>query len=156
MQKKRRKKRRGAVAVEFAIVAPMLVAIVLGMIELTQVYDAQYALQSAAREGARFASMDRDGMLAEGQSTNDKLTADVTNFLVATGFPAESIQVDILDHEMPSQTFDLDDQANDLKLFQVAVTVPYSSVSSSPVSSPNDYDLTASVVFRNGRATVSQ
>lgn len=148
--------RRGAVAVEFAFVAPMLLAITLGMIELTRVYDAQYLLQSAAREGARFASMDRDGLLAEGQSTNVKLTTDVTNFLAASGIPSEHIQVSIRDHADPSQTFDLDNPANDLKLFEVAITVPYSSVSYTPVSAPNDYGLTASIVFRNGRATMSQ
>ncbi len=154
--KKQQLQRRGAVAVEFAFIAPMLLAITLGMIELTRVYDAQYLLQSAAREGARFASMDRDGLLAEGQSTNAKLTSDVTNFLAASGVCSENIQVDILDHDNPTQTFDLDNPANDLKLFEVAITVPYSSVSYTPVSSSNDYDLTASIVFRNGRATMSQ
>jgi len=153
---KKQQQRRGAVAVEFAFIAPMLLAIVLGMIELTRVHDAQYLLQSAAREGARFASMDRDGLLAEGQDTNTKLAADVTNFLASSGIPAENIQVDILDYENLSQTFNLDDQANDLKLFQVAVTVPFSSVSFTPVSTSNDYSLTAAVVFRNGRATMSQ
>ncbi len=156
MQNQQQQQRRGAVAVEFAFVAPMLLAITLGMIELTRVYDAQYLLQSAAREGARFASMDRDGMLAEGQSTNDKLTSDVTNFLASSGIPAGNIQVDIRDHDNPSQSFDLDDPANDLKLFEVAITVPFSSVSYTPVSSPNDYDLTGSITFRNGRATMSQ
>ena len=67
MQKKQQQQRRGVVAVEFAFMAPMLLAIVLGLIELTRVYDAQYLLQTAAREGARFASMDRDGMLGDGR-----------------------------------------------------------------------------------------
>ena len=156
VQKGQQQQRRGAVAVEFAFIAPMLLAITLGMIELTRVYDAQYLLQSAAREGARFASMDRDGLLAEGQSTNDKLTTDVTNFLASSGIPAGNIQVDILDHNDPTQAFDLDNPANDLKLFEVAITVPFSSVSYTPVSSANDYNLSASITFRNGRATMSQ
>ncbi len=156
VQKGHQQQRRGAVAVEFAFVAPMLLAITLGMIELTRVYDAQYLLQSAAREGARFASMDRDGLLAEGQDTNAKLTSDVTNFLASSGIPADSVQVSILDHDDPTQTFDLDDPTNDLKLFEVAITVPYSSVSYTPVSAPNDYDLSATITFRNGRATMSQ
>jgi len=154
--KQQKQRRRGAVAVEFAFMAPVLLAIVLGLIELTRVYDTQYMLQAAAREGARFASMDREGLLAEGQNTNEKLTADVTNFLASSGIPAESIQVDILDHENPAQTFDLDDPANDLKLFEVAVSVPFSSVSYIPVSAPSDYSLTGSITFRNGRATLSQ
>ncbi len=154
--KKRQSRRRGAVAVEFAFIAPMLLAIALGMIELTRVFDAQYLLQSAAREGARFASMDRDGMLGEGESTNTKLANDVTNLLASSGIPAGNIQVNILDHTDPTQTFQLDDPTNNLKLFNVEITVPFSSVSFTPISAANDYGLTASVTFRNGRATVSQ
>jgi len=155
--KNRQQKRRGAVAVEFAFVAPMLLAIALGMIELTRVYDAQYLLQSAAREGARFASMDRDGMLGEGESTNDKLVNDVKNLLASSGIPAEHIQVNIREHGTTTATpFQLDESANDLKLFDVEITVPYSSVSYMPVSTANDYGLTASITFRNGRSTISQ
>ncbi len=148
--------RRGAVAVEFAFIAPMLLAIVLGMIELTRVYDAQYLLQTAAREGARFAAMDREGMLESGENSNTKITDDVKNFLSSAGVPQDNIQVNILDHEDPTQTFDLDDPANDLKLFDLEITVPYSSVSYTPVSAAHDYDLNGGITFRNGRATLSQ
>ncbi len=148
--------RRGAVAVEFAFVAPVLLAITLGMVEVTRVYDTQYLLQSAAREGARFASMDRGGLLADGQTTNDKLATDVKNFLASSGIPAADIVVDIVDHEHPDQTFVLDNMANDLKLFDVKISVPFSSVSFTPVSTANDYRLNAKTTFRNGRATMSQ
>ena len=148
--------RRGAVAVEFAFIAPILLAIVLGMIELTRVYDAQYLLQAAAREGARLASMDREGMLSEGQTTNSKVTADMKNFLASAGIPKENINVNILDHEDPSAPFDLDNPDNDLKLFDVEIVVPFSDVSFTPVSTNNDYNLTGSITFRNGRATVAQ
>jgi len=155
-KKQSKMKRCGVVAVEFAFVAPVLLAIVLGLIELTRAYDAQYLLQSAAREGARFASMDRDGMLADGQTTNSKLASDVTNFLASSGIPPENIQVHIRDHADPTQTFDLDNPTNDLKLFNVEISVPFSSVSFTPVSSNNDYGLSSSITFRNGRATMSQ
>ncbi len=148
--------RRGAVAVEFAFIAPMLLAIVLGLIELTRVYDAQYLLETAAREGARFASMDRDGMLGDGQTSNSKLTADVKSFLSSAGIPQDNIQVRILDFEDPTQTFDLDDPNNDLRLFEVEIEVPFSSVSYTPVSDAHDYALIGSITFRNGRATLSQ
>ena len=39
-------------------------AIVFGMIELGRAFEMQNLLDVAAREGARFASMDREGMLA--------------------------------------------------------------------------------------------
>jgi Flp pilus assembly protein TadG len=44
---------RGAVAVEFAIVAPLLVMLLLGIMEFSRVYNAQASLSAAAREGVR-------------------------------------------------------------------------------------------------------
>ena len=100
--KQQQQQRRGAVAVEFAFMAPMLLAIVLGLMELTRVYDAQYLLQTAAREGARFASMDREGMLGDGETSNSKITDDVKTFLASAGMPEGNIQVKILDHDDPT------------------------------------------------------
>ena len=77
--------RRGVVAVEFAIVAPILVAIVFGLIELGRAFEMQNLLEVAAREGARFASMDRDGLLDPGESATDKLIEDVKTFLDSNG-----------------------------------------------------------------------
>ncbi|NOY28692.1 MAG: pilus assembly protein [Planctomycetes bacterium] len=149
-------KRRGAVAVEFAVVLPFLLATVAGMIELTRAYDVQNLLETGAREGARFASMDRSGMLQEGETSNEKLISDVTNFMVSSGVPAGDVQVVIRDAANPEQPFDLDDPANDLALFEVEVNVPFSSVSLTPISEANDYTLSASITFRNGRATISE
>lgn len=44
---------RGAVAVEFAIVAPVLVMLLLGIMEFSRVYNTQASLSAAAREGVR-------------------------------------------------------------------------------------------------------
>ncbi len=153
---RRRGARLGAVAVEFAVVAPMLLSIVVGLIELSRVYDAQNMLEASAREGARFAAMDRNDMDLNGLSANQKMEQDVKNFLTSSGIPASDIQVTIRDAENPTSGFDLDDPANDLRLFEVQVDVPYSSVSYTPVSPSDDYGLSASVTFRNGRATISQ
>jgi hypothetical protein len=147
--------RIGAVAVEFAIVAPILLAIVFGMIEMGRAFEMQNLLEVAAREGARFASMDRDGMLEPDESANDKMIEDVKNFLATNGIPRDDIQVQIKDHENPDQDFDLDDPENDLKLFEVSITVDWSSMSLTPVTTGNDHPMTARVVFRNGRATIS-
>jgi len=144
------------VAVEFAIVAPMLLSIVVGLVELTRVYDIQNSLETAAREGARFAAMDRTDMLLPGQTANAKLILDVTNFLASSGISANDVTVNIHPIGDPTQGFNLDDPANDLQLFTVDVQVPYSAVSYTPVSTVNDYTLSASVTFRNGRATLSQ
>ena len=44
---------RGAVAVEFALLAPVLVMILLGIMEFGRAYNVQVSLSSAAREGVR-------------------------------------------------------------------------------------------------------
>lgn len=44
---------RGAVAVEFAIIAPVLVMLLLGIVEFSRAYNAQASLSAAAREGVR-------------------------------------------------------------------------------------------------------
>jgi Flp pilus assembly protein TadG len=151
-----RSRRRGAVAVEFAFVAPVLLAVIVGLIELTRVYDVQNTLEMACREGARFAALDRDGMLLNGQTANQKLVSDVKNFLKSAGIDPEDCTVKVVKASDPAQSFDLDDPANDMQLFQVKISVPYSDVSYTPVSESHDYSLSAAITFRNGRATLSQ
>ena len=150
-----REQRSGVVAVEFAVVAPVLLAVVFGLIQLGRAFETQNLLEVAAREGARFASMDRDGMLDPNESASDKLVSDVKNFLASNGIDKDDVTVEIKDFENPDQDFDIDDPANDLKLFEVKVSVDWSNVSATPVSPGSDHAMTANVVFRNGRATIS-
>ncbi|MGB6041722.1 MAG: TadE family protein, partial [Pirellulales bacterium] len=53
-----RKKRRGVAAVEFALVAPLFVLMVMGMIEVGRAIMVQQVLTNASREGARRAVLD--------------------------------------------------------------------------------------------------
>ena len=46
-------KSRGAVAVEFALVAPLLLALITGIVEFAYAYNAQISVTQAAREAAR-------------------------------------------------------------------------------------------------------
>ncbi|TNB70745.1 pilus assembly protein [Arthrobacter sp. BB-1] len=50
-------KEKGAVAVEMAIVLPLLLLILLGIIEFGRVLNIQVSLTQAAREGARYAAI---------------------------------------------------------------------------------------------------
>ena len=58
---------RGAVAVEFALLAPVLVMILLGIMEFGRAYNVQISLSSAAREGVR--------VMAISNSASDSRTA---------------------------------------------------------------------------------
>lgn len=48
---------RGAVAVELAIVLPLLLMLLIGIIEFGRVFNVQISLSQAAREGARYAAV---------------------------------------------------------------------------------------------------
>lgn len=54
---KAKQKERGAVAVEMAIVLPLLLLILIGIIEFGRVLNVQVSLTEAAREGARNAAI---------------------------------------------------------------------------------------------------
>jgi Flp pilus assembly protein TadG len=49
--------RKGAAVVEFAVISPLLILVLLGMIECGRMVMVQQALTTAVREGARAASM---------------------------------------------------------------------------------------------------
>jgi Flp pilus assembly protein TadG len=51
---------RGAIMVEFALILPILLILLVGIIEFGQAYNTQIALQGAAREGARALALDED------------------------------------------------------------------------------------------------
>ena len=55
---------RGAVAVEFALLVPVLVLLVLGIMEFGRAYNAQVSLSNAAREGARVMAISNDATAA--------------------------------------------------------------------------------------------
>jgi Flp pilus assembly protein TadG len=55
---KRRRRDRGAAAVEFALVMPLLLILVLGIAEFGRAYNIQTTLSAAAREGARVMALE--------------------------------------------------------------------------------------------------
>jgi Flp pilus assembly protein TadG len=56
---------RGAAAVEFALVLPILILLLFGIIEFARVWNVRQTLTDAAREGARVAVVN-NGMVAAG------------------------------------------------------------------------------------------
>ncbi|MCA4135134.1 TadE/TadG family type IV pilus assembly protein [Arthrobacter sp. M4] len=66
----RRDKERGAVAVEFAIVAPILVLLLMGIMEYGRAYNAQVSLTNAAREGVRVMAVNNNQTTAKTAAKN--------------------------------------------------------------------------------------
>ena len=59
MKSRREQSSRGAAAVEFAIVVPLLLLIMLGLIDFGRMFYVQVSLNAASREGARASSLGR-------------------------------------------------------------------------------------------------
>jgi Flp pilus assembly protein TadG len=55
---------RGAVVVEFALLLPLLVLLVFGIIDFGRAFNAQIALTQAAREGARLDALNQPSLVA--------------------------------------------------------------------------------------------
>lgn len=154
--RKSNRKRRGAAAVEFAIIAPVFVTIALGVSEASRLFEVQNQLAVAVREGARLAAMDRTGLLDEGETTNDKIASDIRSYLSASGLPGDEADVFIVDPVDHTTPFDLDASSNDLELFEVRVEMPYSSITGTGAGGANDWSFSAKIVFRNARAVIVQ
>lgn len=74
---------RGAAAVEFAIVLPLLILVLFGIVEFSLAHNRQQALHAAAREGGRVASLPT--------STQDDIIAAVDGALSGTTFSSSRI-----------------------------------------------------------------
>ena len=157
--------RRGAITVELALVCSLVfLPLFFGMVQASRYYDMHNEMAMAIRSGARLASMDREGILGDGQSTNDKVSQDIRNMLNANGFPPDEVEVHVAEwwdgfdyHEDTLVPFDLDDPANDNKLFQIRVDLSYYSDDSYTVLPGMDkYVPTSFIVFRNGTSSLVQ
>ncbi len=80
-----RKKRRGAAAVEFAVVAPVFFLFVFGIIEYGRMVMVQQVITNASREGARAAVLDG--------ATNTSVQAVVTQYLSAGSVSGATITI---------------------------------------------------------------
>lgn len=59
---------RGAVAVEFGLILPLLLLILLGIIDFGRAFNAQVTLTQAAREGARLEALDQPDVVSRTQA----------------------------------------------------------------------------------------
>lgn len=80
-----RKQRRGAAVVEFAVVAPLFIMLVFGMIEYGRMVMVQQLIVNAAREGARLGVLD-------GASTAD-VTSVVNGYLTNASISGATVTV---------------------------------------------------------------
>lgn len=149
--------RRGTATVEFAVIAPIFLLLVLGTWEMGTAVRASNNLTAAVREGGRLASMDFTGSLAPNQTPNDKVVQDIRAFLNAAGLPgsAATITITYADGASAGQTFNLSDNSNYLALFKISATIPFSSISLFPNRIMKGSTLKAEMINRRGRVSTA-
>jgi Flp pilus assembly protein TadG len=75
----------GAALVEFAILLPILVLLIMGMVEFGRGYNAQITLTQASREGVRILAITKDASQAVTATENVAATSlDITQLTVTT------------------------------------------------------------------------
>jgi Flp pilus assembly protein TadG len=80
-----RRRDRGATAVEMAIVLPVLLMIVFGVIDFGRMYNAQVTLTEAAREGARVRALGAATRTADTQAKVNVVVDGMTVSTASTG-----------------------------------------------------------------------
>ena len=119
--------RCGTAAVEMAVVAPLMVGLLVGLLEVGQVVRVTQIVSNAAREGARMAST--------GTNTYASVQTAVANYLSNAGVTNQTgltVAVSDVTQGNPGPQFD-PSTANWLDQLQITVTLPYSDVQPAPL-----------------------
>jgi TadE-like protein len=77
---------RGQSVVEFALVLPLLVFLMVGIVDLGRIYTTMLSVESAAREAADFGSFDSSNWSA-GQIADTELNMETTACVAASNLP---------------------------------------------------------------------
>jgi Flp pilus assembly protein TadG len=109
--------RRGASAVEFAIVAPLFMLVLAGIIEFGQAFRVQHAISAAARRGTRLAVIDD----STSSTVQSRIQSDCTRSL---GVSATDVTVQILVNGVAGQV----ENAQTGDELSVKVSIPFSKV----------------------------
>jgi hypothetical protein len=112
-----RRKRQGAAVVEFAVVAPVFILLIFGMIEIGRAIMVEQVLTNAAREGARVAVLD------SANPTHDVIVGKVQTYCHNLGITVNASEVDVNPTEPTASSCKNGDPVS------VTVSVPYSRVS---------------------------
>ncbi|MBF0672759.1 MAG: pilus assembly protein [Salinibacterium sp.] len=99
---------RGAVAVEFALVVPVLLMVIFAIVEFGLIYNAQIQVTASAREGARAAALGaplaqvKSTAVAAAPSLSPTLTAANVAVSPSTCAPGTNVTVTIVNYRLNS------------------------------------------------------
>ena len=119
----RLQRRSGVAAVEFVVVLPLIVLLLVGLWEAGRLIEVSQIMNNAAREGARQA--------ATGQKTVAQVQQAVINYLQAAGLPTANAVVQVQNLGFPGNPPPPDNNpinATQLDEMQVTCTLPLEDV----------------------------
>ena len=133
--------RCGIAAVELAVVAPLVVGLLVGLLEVGQLVKVNQIVSNAAREGARKA--------ATGVNTYADVQTTVANYLTNAGITNQSgLTVTVSDVTQGNSGPQFNPStANWLDQLQITVTLPYSNVRLAPLLIPPNTVISAQAVW---------
>src|SRR4051812_26425114 len=120
-----RRVRRGAVAVECALILPFLMMVILGIIECGQVMTSQEMITNATREGARLASLGGSTIGTDSSTGVNEVKYVVRSYLAAGGISASAATISVTDLDKSVSDLPLSDAGDRI---QVAVTIPFNRI----------------------------
>lgn len=123
-----RRRRLGATAVEFAVVAPIFFMLFLAIVEFSRAFMVTQLMTDAARRGCR------QGII-EG-ATNSQITSAATSYLQACGISGENIQIVV--NDAAGNTVEVQNVPAYTEI-TVQASVPMSSVTWLPVAGMQIY-----------------
>jgi Flp pilus assembly protein TadG len=126
MSVKNRRRRRGAAAVEFAVVLLPMWTIVMGIIECGRLMSAETILVNAAREGARLAVLSGSTMGTSTSTGATEVNYRVREFLDSASISSSAATVTVTDLDNTSIADLTSASAGDR--IQVSVSIPFTSV----------------------------
>jgi Flp pilus assembly protein TadG len=153
-------RRRGVAAVEFAVILPFLLLLLVGIWELGRIIDVQITLNNAARDGARLAAqssiVNSNGTMTQihYNSGTPNIVGAIQAHLMAAGISDLTnldIQLEFVQSvtggaPTGSTTTDPYLGAKDQR-FRIRVTIPYANVRWTTMSLVNPTNLTAEVYW---------
>ena len=111
---------RGAVAVEFAILAPVLVMLLLGIMEFGRAYNAQASLSAAAREGVRVMAISNNSVTARTAAKNT----------------AVSLKPLLVDTNITFKNLDIPTSSSCTSGTRISITITYSLTTLTGIAGP--------------------
>lgn len=105
----RRRDQRGAVAVEFALLLPVILALIAGLFDFTMVFNLQLQASQAAQAGARIAAIapTNDNLVQQRATAASPTLAQQPNFAVtntdcaSAGTGSASVTVKVTGYALP-------------------------------------------------------